>query len=99
MTLNYVGHVVYDLFHSNGDHFSSSQTFDNFDELYHHISFIHLLNMQVGYDVEEVRIAEVYIQGFSEEATIEVVSHINNQDQPLSDFGLYKSDTMEVANG
>jgi hypothetical protein len=90
---------MYDLVHENGEEFSSSKTFSNFDELFHHISFIHLQNMQVAYGVDEVRIAEVFIQGLSSEETSATINHLNNIDQPLLDFGLYRSEPSEAANG
>lgn len=86
----YTGHVIYDLVHDNGETFSTSERFESADRLFHYSSFTYLNNMQQKYLVEEVRIAEIYIQGLSLEETEEIMKTMYEQDTPLGDFGLSK---------
>lgn len=90
----YSGHVIYDLFYESGDTFSTSEKFTDTNGLFHLTSFTYLINMQELYKVEEVRIAEVYIQGLSMENTNEIVQRMHDMDSPLSDFKLYGEDRL-----
>lgn len=77
MIQEYVGHVTYDLIYANEEQLSSTQIFHNFDDLFHRVSFTHLRNMQIAYEINEVRIADVYIQGLPANETQSILERIH----------------------
>jgi hypothetical protein len=87
--MNHVGHILYDLLYERGETFSHADRFNTTESLFHFTSFQYLANLQEMYKVEEVRIAEVYIQGLTWEQTQEILGRMNEVDSPLSDFRLY----------
>lgn len=82
--LEYVGHITYQLYYRNGDVFSLEKKFTSFDQLFHHTSFVYLRNLQTAYEVDEVQITNVFIQGFSFEDTQDVVLKLDAMDSSLA---------------